>query len=118
MITYLHDLVSIPVNGALPLGITLKYSLGTTMPPEQATSTYSLDPDNDVYFQAGAGPPSKTCQTVNTVTAKNPGTQTIMDSATLVRGPGTRQRMIVISQSITDESGGPPLPDSCRLTVD
>jgi hypothetical protein len=105
-----QDLAVSPRKGKLPLAITLTQSLSTNLPQEQAKVIYELaEPSGTIGFDA---PGNKTLTKTRTVKQNS---RPFNDKTTL-RGSWTDGAILVINQTLTDQSGS-QLDSSCSVRI-
>jgi len=93
----------------LPMRIDLSQTLRSSEASERVTIQYSLNEDNDVWFEG----PIKSVNRNETISrAETP----LNHRVKLVRGPGTAVERVVIRQTITDELGI-ETPDQTFVTI-
>ncbi|HKH48342.1 MAG TPA: hypothetical protein VKM72_27085 [Thermoanaerobaculia bacterium] len=96
------DPEEIPQNG-LPALIRLRQTLRSTNPAgEQIRVAYTLEPDNDVWFQQSPGsPPTKRFELL-APRQLPPTPHVFVDAVQIVRGPGMPMDVIQIIQIVCD----------------
>lgn len=104
-ILLLDDLIATPNPTALPRRVDFKQNVQSTLSAgEEATFTYSLAPDHDVFFEDGEGNRVKEVSREDRI----PGDRHLLHNriaVTLAPG-GSPQSLVQITETVADRQGG------------